>query len=250
MTRDYQGEEMIIAANINKIYPNGCHALKDVSATIKRGEVVVVVGPSGSGKSTFLRALNQLETISSGSIVVDGTNMYDKQTNINTLREEVGMVFQSFNLFPHKTALGNVMLAPLKVAKRDKDEVEAEAKELLRKVGLADRMENYPNHLSGGQQQRVAIARALAMQPNIMLFDEPTSALDPEMVGEVLDVMKSLAADGMTMVVVTHEMGFAKEVADRVIFMEDGELLVSDTPETFFENPTNERLQKFLSKVL
>ncbi|MDN2483296.1 amino acid ABC transporter ATP-binding protein [Vibrio agarivorans] len=241
---------MIIAANINKIYPNGCHALKDVSATIKRGEVVVVVGPSGSGKSTFLRALNQLETISSGSIVVDGTNMYDKQTNINTLREEVGMVFQSFNLFPHKTALGNVMLAPLKVAKRDKDEVEAEAKELLRKVGLADRMENYPNHLSGGQQQRVAIARALAMQPNIMLFDEPTSALDPEMVGEVLDVMKSLAADGMTMVVVTHEMGFAKEVADRVIFMEDGELLVSDTPETFFENPTNERLQKFLSKVL
>ncbi|CAM4379558.1 amino acid ABC transporter ATP-binding protein [Vibrio agarivorans] len=250
MTRDYQGEEMIIAENINKIYPNGCHALKDVSATVKRGEVVVVVGPSGSGKSTFLRALNQLETISSGSIVVDGTNMYDKQTNINTLREEVGMVFQSFNLFPHKTALGNVMLAPLKVAKRDKDEVEAEAKELLKKVGLADRMENYPNHLSGGQQQRVAIARALAMQPNIMLFDEPTSALDPEMVGEVLDVMKSLAADGMTMVVVTHEMGFAKEVADRVIFMEDGELLVSDTPEAFFENPTNERLQKFLSKVL
>lgn len=250
MTRDYQGEEMIIAENINKIYPNGCHALKDVSATIKRGEVVVVVGPSGSGKSTFLRALNQLETISSGSIVVDGTNMYDKQTNINTLREEVGMVFQSFNLFPHKTALGNVMLAPLKVAKRDKDEVETEAKELLKKVGLADRMENYPNHLSGGQQQRVAIARALAMQPNIMLFDEPTSALDPEMVGEVLDVMKSLAADGMTMVVVTHEMGFAKEVADRVLFMEDGELLVSDTPEAFFENPTNERLQKFLSKVL
>ncbi len=250
MTRDYQGEEMIIAENINKIYPNGCHALKDVSATVKRGEVVVVVGPSGSGKSTFLRALNQLETISSGSIVVDGTNMYDKQTNINTLREEVGMVFQSFNLFPHKTALGNVMLAPLKVAKRDKDEVEAEAKELLKKVGLADRMENYPNHLSGGQQQRVAIARALAMQPNIMLFDEPTSALDPEMVGEVLDVMKSLAADGMTMVVVTHEMGFAKEVADRVIFMEEGELLVSDTPEAFFENPTNERLQKFLSKVL
>jgi polar amino acid transport system ATP-binding protein len=250
VTKDYQGEEMIIAENINKIYPNGCHALKDVSATIKRGEVVVVVGPSGSGKSTFLRALNQLETISSGSIVVDGTNMYDKQTNINTLREEVGMVFQSFNLFPHKTALGNVMLAPLKVAKRDKDEVESEAKELLKKVGLADRMENYPNHLSGGQQQRVAIARALAMQPNIMLFDEPTSALDPEMVGEVLDVMKSLAADGMTMVVVTHEMGFAKEVADRVIFMEDGELLVSDTPEAFFENPTNERLQKFLSKVL
>ncbi|MGL6258726.1 amino acid ABC transporter ATP-binding protein [Vibrio sp. WXL103] len=241
---------MIIADNINKIYPNGCHALKDVSATIKRGEVVVVVGPSGSGKSTFLRALNQLETISSGSIVVDGTNMYDKHTNINSLREEVGMVFQSFNLFPHKTALGNVMLAPLKVSKRDKAEVEQDAKELLQKVGLADRMENYPNHLSGGQQQRVAIARALAMKPNIMLFDEPTSALDPEMVGEVLDVMKSLAADGMTMVVVTHEMGFAKEVADRVLFMEDGELLVSDTPEAFFERPSNERLQKFLSKVL
>ncbi|QIA65334.1 ATP-binding cassette domain-containing protein [Vibrio astriarenae] len=250
MTRDYQGEEMIIAENINKVYPNGCHALKDVSVTVKRGEVVVVVGPSGSGKSTFLRALNQLETISDGSITVDGTNMYDKHTNINKLREEVGMVFQSFNLFPHKTALGNVMLAPLKVAKRDQAAVEEEAKELLKKVGLADRMENYPNHLSGGQQQRVAIARALAMQPNIMLFDEPTSALDPEMVGEVLDVMKSLAADGMTMVVVTHEMGFAKEVADRVLFMEEGELLVSDTPENFFENPSNERLQKFLSKVL
>ncbi|MDR9827243.1 amino acid ABC transporter ATP-binding protein [Vibrio sp. FNV 38] len=241
---------MIIADKINKVYPNGCHALKDVTVTVKRGEVVVVVGPSGSGKSTFLRALNQLETISSGSITVDGTDMYDKNTNINTLREEVGMVFQSFNLFPHKTALGNVMLAPLKVAKRDKDEVEKDAKVLLEKVGLADRMENYPNHLSGGQQQRVAIARALAMQPNIMLFDEPTSALDPEMVGEVLDVMKSLAADGMTMVVVTHEMGFAKEVADRVLFMEEGELLVSDTPDAFFEYPSNERLQKFLSKVL
>lgn len=250
MTRDYQGEDMIVADKINKVYPNGCHALKDVTVTVRRGEVVVVVGPSGSGKSTFLRALNQLETISSGSITVDGTDMYDKQTNINTLREEVGMVFQSFNLFPHKTALGNVMLAPLKVAKRGKTEVEKEAKIILEKVGLADRMDNYPNHLSGGQQQRVAIARALAMQPNIMLFDEPTSALDPEMVGEVLDVMKGLAADGMTMVVVTHEMGFAKEVADRVLFMEDGELLVSDSPEAFFDHPSNPRLKQFLSKVL
>ncbi|MFA0088694.1 peptide ABC transporter ATP-binding protein [Vibrio sp. 10N.286.49.C2] len=241
---------MIVADKINKVYPNGCHALKDVTVTVRRGEVVVVVGPSGSGKSTFLRALNQLETISSGSITVDGTDMYDKQTNINTLREEVGMVFQSFNLFPHKTALGNVMLAPLKVAKRGKTEVEKEAKIILEKVGLADRMDNYPNHLSGGQQQRVAIARALAMQPNIMLFDEPTSALDPEMVGEVLDVMKGLAADGMTMVVVTHEMGFAKEVADRVLFMEDGELLVSDSPEAFFDHPSNPRLKQFLSKVL
>lgn len=176
--------------------------------------------------------------------------MYHKSTDINKLRADVGMVFQGFNLFPHKTAIENVMLAPLKVSKRDPESVKKEAKDLLYKVGLSERMDNYPNHLSGGQQQRVAIARALAMKPNIMLFDEPTSALDPEMVGEVLDVMKDLAKDGMTMVVVTHEMGFAKEVADRVLFMEDGELLVSDSPERFFDNPTNPRLQKFLSKVL
>lgn len=250
MTRDYDGEDMVVTKKINKIYPNGCHALKDISCTVKRGEVVVVVGPSGSGKSTFLRALNQLEVISSGSIVVDGTDMYGKNTNINKLREEVGMVFQGFNLFPHKTALGNVMLAPMKVAKRSKADAEVEAKELLSKVGLGDRMTNYPSHLSGGQLQRVAIARALAMKPNLMLFDEPTSALDPEMVGEVLDVMKSLVEYGMTMVVVTHEMGFAREVADRVLFMEDGELMVDETPEAFFDNPTNPRLKQFLSKVL
>ncbi|MCA0935973.1 amino acid ABC transporter ATP-binding protein [Vibrio alginolyticus] len=243
-------EQIITAKQVNKIYPNGCHALKDVSVEVTKGEVIVIVGPSGSGKSTFLRTINQLETINSGSIVVDGIDMYDKSTDINKLRADVGMVFQGFNLFPHKTALGNVMLAPLKVAKRDAKLVEKEAKDLLNKVGLAERMDNYPNHLSGGQQQRVAIARALAMKPNIMLFDEPTSALDPEMVGEVLDVMKDLAKDGMTMVVVTHEMGFAKEVADRVLFMEDGELLVSDTPERFFDNPTNARLKQFLSKVL
>ncbi|CAH0524588.1 amino acid ABC transporter ATP-binding protein [Vibrio hippocampi] len=243
-------EHIITAEKVNKIYPNGCHALKDVSVSVDKGEVIVIVGPSGSGKSTFLRSLNQLEQINSGNIVVDGMDMYAKSTDINKLRADVGMVFQSFNLFPHMSALGNVMLAPLKVANRDKQEVEAEAKQLLYKVGLAERMDNYPAHLSGGQQQRVAIARALAMQPNIMLFDEPTSALDPEMVGEVLDVMKELAQDGMTMVVVTHEMGFAREVADRVLFMEDGELLVSDTPDAFFDNPTNPRLKQFLSKVL
>ncbi len=250
MTRDYQGNDMIIAKNVEKIYPNGCHALKKVSATVRRGEVVVIVGPSGSGKSTFLRTLNQLETINGGSISIDGTDMYDKKTDINQLREEVGMVFQGFNLFPHMDALGNVMLAPIKVAKRNKADVERQAMELLTKVGLQQRMANYPSNLSGGQQQRVAIARALAMKPNIMLFDEPTSALDPEMVGEVLDVMKSLAADGMTMVVVTHEMGFAREVADRVLFMEDGQLLVDETPEAFFDNPSNPRLQQFLSMIL
>lgn len=243
-------KNIIRAEKVNKIYPNGCHALKDVSVTVDKGEVIVIVGPSGSGKSTFLRTLNQLETINSGAIEIDGIDMYAKSTDINKLRQDVGMVFQGFNLFPHKTALGNVMLAPLKVVNRAHKEVKKDAEELLNKVGLADRQDNYPNHLSGGQQQRVAIARALAMKPNIMLFDEPTSALDPEMVGEVLDVMKDLAKEGMTMVVVTHEMGFAKEVADRVLFMEDGELLVSDTPENFFDTPSNPRLQKFLSKVL
>lgn len=245
-----QGEPMIVAEKINKIYPNGCHALKNVSATVKRGEVVVIVGPSGSGKSTFLRALNQLETINDGSIVIDGTDMYARKTNINILRKNVGMVFQSFNLFPHKTALENVMLAPMVVSKRSKADVENDAKALMDKVGLADKMTNYPNHLSGGQQQRVAIARALAMQPHIMLFDEPTSALDPEMVGEVLEVMKNLASEGMTMVVVTHEMGFAREVADRVLFMQDGELLVDASPSDFFDNPEHPRLQQFLSMLL
>ncbi|SJN56645.1 Glutamine transport ATP-binding protein GlnQ [Vibrio ruber DSM 16370] len=246
----YSGEDMIVAKGIEKFYPNGCHALKSVSATVRRGEVVAIIGPSGSGKSTFLRTLNQLEAINEGSIIVDGIDMYAKSTDINQLRQNVGMVFQSFNLFPHKTALENVMLAPMKVAKRPVKEVEVAAKALMKRVGLADRMNNYPSHLSGGQQQRVAIARALAMEPDLMLFDEPTSALDPEMVGEVLDVIKGLAAEGMTMVIVTHEMGFAKEVADRVLFMEEGALLVDDTPQVVFESPPHPRLQQFLAKIL
>ncbi|MFB9136965.1 amino acid ABC transporter ATP-binding protein [Vibrio sp. AK197] len=241
---------MVYADNVDKYYPNGCHALKSVSTSVKRGEVVVIIGPSGSGKSTFLRTLNQLEEISSGTIIVDGFDMYAKTTDINVLRQNVGMVFQSFNLFPHKTALGNVMLAPLKVSKRSKSEVEEDAKRLIKRVGLEERMNNYPSHLSGGQQQRVAIARALAMKPDLMLFDEPTSALDPEMVGEVLDVIKSLAKEGMTMVIVTHEMGFAREVADRVLFMEEGELLVDGSPEEVFETLEHPRLRQFLAKVL
>lgn len=244
-------DNIIIATDVEKYYNNGAlHALKTVNTRVKRGEVVVIVGPSGSGKSTFLRTLNQLETIESGTIVIDGMDMYARGTNINKLRENVGMVFQSFNLFPHKTALENVMLAPLKVAKRQLAEVTEHARELMYKVGLADRMDNYPSQLSGGQMQRVAIARALAMRPDIMLFDEPTSALDPEMVGEVLDVMKSLAAEGMTMVVVTHEMGFAREVADRVLFMEEGALLVDASPDVFFDSPPHPRLKQFLSKIL
>ena len=245
----YQGNDMIVAANVDKIYPNNCHALKKVTTRIKRGEVVVIIGPSGSGKSTFLRTLNQLETISGGDIVIDGVNMYESGTNINELRENIGMVFQSFNLFPHLSVKENVMLAPLKVTKRTKKEVEQEAETLLTRVGLADKINAYPGQLSGGQQQRVAIARALAMKPDVMLFDEPTSALDPEMVGEVLDVMKALAAEGMTMVVVTHEMGFANEVADRVLFMEDGELLVDDLPENIFKSSNHPRLEKFLSNI-
>jgi len=241
---------MVVAAAVDKVYANGCHALKKVSATIKRGEVVVIIGPSGSGKSTFLRTLNQLETVTDGDIVIDGINMYDSSTDINVLRANVGMVFQSFNLFPHLSNIRNVMLAPLKVSKRNKDEIRQEAESLLNRVGLGDKMDVYPSQLSGGQQQRVAIARALAMKPDLMLFDEPTSALDPEMVGEVLDVMKSLAKEGMTMIVVTHEMGFAAEVADRVLFMEDGQLMVDDTPDNVFKNPENPRLQKFLSSIL
>ena len=238
--KKYEGNDMIVTVDVDKIYPNGCHALKKVTTNIQRGEVVVIIGPSGSGKSTYLRTL----------ITVDGVKMYDDDTNINKLRENIGMVFQSFNLFPHLSVKENVMLAPLKVAGRSKDEVISEAEVLLTRVGLAEKMDIYPSQLSGGQQQRVAIARALAMKPDMMLFDEPTSALDPEMVGEVLDVMKSLAADGMTMVVVTHEMGFANEVADRVLFMEDGVLLVDDIPENIFGKVTNHvRLQKFLSNI-
>ncbi|MAF15263.1 MAG: peptide ABC transporter ATP-binding protein [Marinomonas sp.] len=249
MTKSIKQEVLIQARDVDKVFENGCHALRNVSLDIHRGEVVVIIGPSGSGKSTFLRTLNQLETISSGRIEIDGVHLADKSTDINKLREEVGMVFQSFNLFPHKTALGNVMLAPLKVLKRDKAEVEQEAKDLLYRVGLHERMEHYPSRLSGGQQQRVAIARSLAMKPKALLFDEPTSALDPEMVGEVLDVMKGLAKEGMTMVVVTHEMGFAREVADRVVFMEEGELVLEESPERFF-NSEHPRLQRFLGQVL
>ncbi len=250
MTNSSKTSDMIVAKDVDKIYPGNVKALTRVSATIKRGEVVVVIGPSGSGKSTFLRTLNQLEVINGGSIHIDGEDMYARGTDINKLRKKIGMVFQNFNLFPHKTALENVKLAPRVVAKRDKDTVHKEAKDLMYKVGLAERMDNYPSHLSGGQQQRVAIARALAMKPEILLFDEPTSALDPEMVGEVLDVMKSLASEGITMVVVTHEMGFAREVADRVLFMEEGQLLVEDTPANFFDHPSHPRLKQFLSKIL
>ncbi|WP_123014532.1 amino acid ABC transporter ATP-binding protein [Vibrio zhugei] len=250
MIDEVERDDIVTVEQVEKYYPNGCHALKQVTAHIKRGEVVAIIGPSGSGKSTFLRTLNQLEEISSGRIVVDGIDMYADGTDINQLRQNVGMVFQSFNLFPHKTALENVMLAPMIVSNLSKEQAESKAKALMKRVGLEDRMENYPSRLSGGQQQRVAIARALAMEPDLMLFDEPTSALDPEMVGEVLDVIKGLAFEGMSMVVVTHEMGFAREVADRVLFMEDGALLVDDSPQAVFDTPAHPRLQQFLAKVL
>jgi len=225
-------------------------ALVDFSTHIKKGEVVVIIGPSGSGKSTFLRCLNRLEDIDSGQIMIDGVDIYDKNVNINKIREEVGMVFQLFNLFPHKTVLENVTLAQIVVRKRQKKEAIEIARELLNKVGILDKENVYPSQLSGGQQQRVAIARALAMQPKIMLFDEATSALDPEMIGEVLDVMKTLAREGMTMVVVTHEMGFAREVSDRVIFMDGGRIVEEGTAEHFFRNPTHERTKLFLSQIL
>ena len=221
-----------------------------VSETIRKGEVVVIVGPSGSGKSTFLRSLNLLEVPSSGSIFFEGTDITSKETNIDMHRQKMGMVFQHFNLFPHKTILENITLAPIKVLKKSKEEAEARAMELLEKVGLAAKANAYPSQLSGGQKQRIAIVRALAMDPEVMLFDEPTSALDPEMVGEVLELMKELARDGMTMVVVTHEMGFAREVATRVIFMESGEVREQGSPEEFFGNPKDERLKEFLSKIL
>ncbi|OXY81738.1 amino acid ABC transporter ATP-binding protein [Oceanimonas doudoroffii] len=243
-------DTVVRAQRVDKVFDNGCQALRQVSLEVRRGEVVVIVGPSGSGKSTFLRTLNRLETLSAGHIEIEGVDMYHGATNINRLRQRVGMVFQGFNLFPHKTVLQNVMLAPLKVARRPRAEVEQQARALLDKVGLAERVEHYPGQLSGGQQQRVAIARALCMQPRIMLFDEPTSALDPEMVGEVLEVMKALAREGMTMVVVTHEMGFAREVADRVLFMADGQVLAEDTPACFFGAPSHPRLQQFLSQIL
>jgi polar amino acid transport system ATP-binding protein len=226
------------------------HALNNVNLEIRSGEVVVIIGPSGSGKSTLLRCINRLETIDTGEIWVDGIQINDKATNINHVREEVGMVFQQFNLFPNLTVLGNIMLAQRIVRKRDKAEAEEVAHRLLEKVGIPEKAGVYPAKLSGGQQQRVAIARALAMNPKIMLFDEPTSALDPEMIKEVLDVMLDLARDGMTMAVVTHEMGFARAAADRVIFMDKGEKLAETTPQDLFDNPEQERLKLFLSKIL
>ncbi|MEE4262654.1 MAG: amino acid ABC transporter ATP-binding protein, partial [Desulfobacteraceae bacterium] len=234
---------MIDVQNINKTFhvPHDIMALVDVSTKISAGEVVVVCGPSGSGKSTFLRCLNRLEKADSGHIYIDGIDVLGQKTNINELRAEVGMVFQSFNLFPHKTVFDNVTMAQRVVRKRSKRDSEEKANALLKKVGIKDKSGAYPDNLSGGQQQRVAIARALAMDPKVMLFDEPTSALDPEMIGEVLDVMKTLAKEGMTMVVVTHEMGFAREVADRVIFMDEGAIVEVGTPEHFFTNPTHER---------
>jgi len=237
---------------VRNLYKNfgSLEVLKDINLTIHEKEVVVVIGPSGSGKSTLLRCLNLLEQPSAGEIVIDGVTITDPRTDINKVREKVGMVFQRFNLFPHKTALENITLAPIQVKGLSQAEAEEMAYGLLQKVGLTDKANVYPDSLSGGQQQRVAIARALAMQPKIMLFDEPTSALDPEMVGEVLNVMKDLAEEGMTMVVVTHEMGFAREVGDRVIFMDEGRLVEEGIPDYIFNNAQNERTRAFLSKIL
>ncbi|AIQ45003.1 amino acid ABC transporter ATPase [Paenibacillus sp. FSL R7-0273] len=226
------------------------HVLKNIDLHVREGEVVVVVGPSGSGKSTMLRCINRLESITSGGLTVDGITVNERKTDINKLRKEIGMVFQHFNLYPHKRVIDNITLAPVKVLGLSKEEAEKTAMYYLEKVGIADKAQSYPNQLSGGQQQRVAIARGLAMKPKIMLFDEPTSALDPEMVGEVLDVMRNLAREGMTMVVVTHEMGFAKEVADRVIFMDQGQIVEEAAPADFFANPKEERTRTFLSRVL
>ncbi len=240
---------MIEVKDLHKKFGN-LHVLKGINATVSEKEVVVVIGPSGSGKSTFLRCLNLLEDITTGEIWIEGTNIADKKTDINVVRRDVGMVFQQFNLFPHKTVLDNITLAPCKILKKSKQEAQEKAFWLLDKVGLRDKADVYPDNLSGGQKQRVAIARALAMEPKVMLFDEPTSALDPEMVGEVLQVIKQLALEGMTMVVVTHEMGFAREVGDRVIFMDEGLLVEEGTPEQIFRDPQSPRTQAFLSKVL
>ena len=242
-------EPLIVLDSINKWFGN-LHVLQDVSLSVERGEVVVVIGPSGSGKSTLCRTINRLEPINSGEIRFDGRPLPAEGRALARLRSEVGMVFQSFNLFAHKTVLQNVTLGPVKVRKEKPAQARERAMELLERVGIANQADKYPAQLSGGQQQRAAIARALAMQPKAMLFDEPTSALDPEMVGEVLDVMHGLAQDGMTMVVVTHEMGFARHAADRVVFMADGELVEQAPPEEFFANPRSDRLKDFLSKVL
>jgi polar amino acid transport system ATP-binding protein len=242
--------EPIIAIRSISKYFGAMKALDDVSLDVYPGEKVVIIGPSGSGKSTLLRAINRLETIDTGAITVDGRDLYDGASDINRIRMELGMVFQSFNLFPHKTVLKNLTLAPIKLKKISREQAEKAAMDLLEKVGISEKADSYPAQLSGGQQQRVAIARALAMAPKIMLFDEPTSALDPEMIGEVLDVMTRLAREGMTMVVVTHEMGFAREAADRVVFMDQGRILETGAPQHFFENPEHPRLRKFLSQIL
>ena len=242
---------IISAQNLKKHFGQGSiKALDGVSADIHKGEVVVVIGPSGSGKSTFLRCLNLMEVPTDGTILFKGINITDKSVDINVHRQKMGMVFQHFNLFPHMTILQNMTLAPIHLLKKSRAEAEAKAMQLLERVGLADRAKAYPSQLSGGQKQRIAIVRALAMEPEVMLFDEPTSALDPEMVGEVLEVMKELAAEGMTMVVVTHEMGFAREVGNRVLFMDQGTLVEENTPQELFDNPQHPRLQEFLSKVL
>ena len=240
---------MIEINNLHKYFGKN-EVLKGVSTVIKKGEVVVIIGPSGSGKSTFLRCLNKLEDVTSGDIIFEGVNLMDKNIDISLHRQKMGMVFQHFNLFPHLTILENITMAPIKVKNIDKKEIEEKALELLDLVGLKHKVNSYPSSLSGGQKQRIAIVRALAMKPDVMLFDEPTSALDPEMVGEVLEVMKNLARDGMTMVVVTHEMGFAREVGTRVIFMDGGNICEEGTPEEIFKNPQNPRTQEFLSKVL
>lgn len=244
-------DSIIKVSGLKKHYLGGkIKAINGVDLDVKKGEVIVIIGPSGCGKSTFLRSLNLLEMPTEGEIFLEGVNIADPKNDINKHRQKMGMVFQQFNLFPHMTIIKNMCIAPMKLKKMPKEEAQAQAMELLRVVGLEDRANAYPSQLSGGQKQRIAIVRALCMKPDVMLFDEPTSALDPEMVGEVLDVMKSLANDGMTMLVVTHEMGFAREMADRVLFMEDGVIVEQGTPDEIFTNPQNERTKAFLSKVL
>ncbi|MCD8238770.1 MAG: amino acid ABC transporter ATP-binding protein [Clostridiales bacterium] len=243
-------EPLIKVVNLTKDFGNATLALDHINNQIDNGEVVVVIGPSGSGKSTFLRCLNLLEIPTDGHIYFEGSDITDPKNNLNRHRRKMGMVFQQFNLFPHMSIMQNLTLGPTKLLKKSKKDAEAKAMELLERVGLADRAESYPNQLSGGQMQRIAIVRALCMEPDVMLFDEPTSALDPEMVGEVLDVMKGLARQKMTMVVVTHEMGFAREVGSRIIFMENGKILEENTPDEFFTNPKSDRLKEFLDKVL
>ena len=245
-----KGEVLIRVEDLHKVFGDSLHALNGITTQIRRGEVVVVVGPSGSGKSTFLRSLNLLEVPSSGRIYFEDTDITDKKVDINKHRQKMGMVFQHFNLFPHKTILQNITLAPIKLLKKNPKEAEERAMELLKMVGLEEKANVYPSQLSGGQKQRIAIVRSLAMDPDVMLFDEPTSALDPEMGGEVLEIMKDLARSGMTMVVVTHEMGFAREVATRVVFMDGGKIKEENSPQEFFDHPKDLRLQEFLSKIL